>query len=171
MLKNEEGLTLLELVIAIVVLAVGLTGVLGYFTQGLKDSSNAQNAAVATVLAQDLMEEIRSKCWDETATTSAPCNGTVTASATGTDGGETRATYDDVDDFNGLSNTPPKNSQGGAMPSAFDIFTQSAAVCYVAAADLNTCAGGTSNYKKITVTISWGSLGDQVQLVSVAANK
>jgi len=169
MLKNEQGLTLLELVLIIVVLAVGLTGVLIYFIQGMKDSSYSQNISVATVLAQDLMEEIKSKCWDETATTSAPCNGAVTPSAIGPDGGETRATYNDVDDFNGLNNTPPRNSQGVAMP-AYNIFTQQASVCYVAAADLNTCIGGTSNYKRIVVIISWGSAGDQVQLVNVMTN-
>jgi len=171
MLKNEQGMTLLELILMIVVLAVGLTGVLVYFIQGVKNSSNAQITSVATVLAQDLMEEIRSKCWDETATTVSPCNGAVTPSATlGPNGGETRATYDDVDDFNGLNNTPPQNSQGGAMPAAFNNFTQTVAVCYVAAGALNTCSGGTSNYKRIAVTISWGSVGDNVQLVSVVTN-
>jgi MSHA pilin protein MshD len=168
--KNERGVTLLELVLIIVVLAIGLTGILGYFTQGVKDSSYAQNVSVASTLTQDLMEEIRSKCWDDTATSVAPCGGAVTPSIIGTDGGESRAGYDDIDDFNGLSNTPPKDSQGVSM-AAFGIFTQSAAVCYVAAGDLNTCAGGTSNYKKITVTVSWGSSGDQVQLVSVATNR
>src|SRR6266446_3867784 len=106
--KNEQGFSLLELVLGIVVLAVGLTGVLAYFTQGMRNSSYAQNTAIATIFAQDLMEEIKSKCWDQTATTVSPCGGAVTPSAIGPDGGETRATYNDVDDFNGLNNTPPK---------------------------------------------------------------
>ena len=170
--KNEQGMTLLELVLVIIVLAIGLTGVLTYFIQGMKDSSYSQNTAIATVLAQDLMEEIRSKCWDETATTTPPCNGAVTASAIGTDGGETRAGYDDVDDYDFLNltpNTPPQDSQGVAMP-AYNIFTQQASVCYVNGTAMNTCVGGTTNYKRIQVTIAWGSAGDQVQLVSVATN-
>ncbi len=179
MLKNEQGMTLLELVLVITVLAIGLTGVLLYFIQGTKDSSYAQNTAVATVLAQDLMEEIRSKCWDETATTTLPCNGAVTPSAQplGPDPGDTCTTLnrtgcDDVDDFNGLIINPPRNSQGTAMPTAYNIFTQQASVCYVNSADLNTCVPSptTTNYKRVTVTISWGSAGDQVQLVSVATN-
>lgn len=164
-------MTLLELVLIIVVLAIGLTGVLLYFTQGVKDSSYAQNIAIATVLAQDLMEEIRSKCWDETATITPPCGGAVTPSAIGIDG-EIRSGYDDVDDFNGLANTPPINSQGAAMPAAYNIFTQAASVCYVPAANLNdlTACATTTNYKRIAVTISWGSAGDQVQLVNVMTN-
>ncbi len=169
-IRNEKGFTLLELTLVIVVLAVGLTGVLIAFTQGTQNSAYGQNIAIATTLAQDLMEEIRSKCWDETATTVAPCDGAVAPSAVGPDGGEARAAYDDVDDFNGLNNTPPINARGGAMPAAYNIFRQQATVCYVAAANLNTCIGGTADYKRITGTISWGTAGDQVQLVSVATN-
>jgi len=170
MLKNEQGMTLLEVILMIVVLSVGLTGVLVYFIQGVKNSSNSQISTVAAVLAQDLMEEIKSKCWDETSTTTSPCGGTVTPSTIGADGGETRATYDDVDDYNGLSDSPPEDSQGNSMPAAFNDYTRSVSVCYVASSDLNTCTGGTSNYKKITVTVSWGSVGDNVQLVTVATN-
>lgn len=176
--KNEQGFTLLELILCIVILAVGLTGVLSYFTQGMRNSSYAQNIAIATILAQDLMEEIKSKCWDQTATTVSPCSGAVTPSAIGPDGVETRATYNDVDDFNGLSNSPPKNSQNVLMPNPYNnmtvnTFTQTVSVCYVAAGTLNTCivSPGTSNFKRIAVTISWGSVtGDQVQLVSVVTN-
>lgn len=171
-MKHNDGFTLLELILAIVVLAVGLTGTLIAFTKGIETSAYSQNAAVATVLAQDLMEEIRSKCWDQTAATTPPCNGAVTPSATlGPDGGETRATYNDVDDFKGLNNTPPTNSQGVAMPAAYNFFSQQASVCYADPNNINNClSSGTSNYKKIVVTISWGAQGDQVQLTSVATN-
>ncbi len=172
--RKKNGFTLLELILVIVVLAVGLTGTLLAFTQGTQNSSYSQNTAVATVLAQDLMEEIRSKCWDQTATPP-PCGVPTGYSAIGPDGVETRATYNDVDDFNALSvtgNTPPQNSQGAAMPAAYAIFTQKASACYVAKTDLNKCliAPATSDYKKITVTISWGAQGDQVQLTTIATN-
>lgn len=168
-MRNEKGFTLLELVLVIVILSVGLAGVLVAYSQGVQDSSYSQNTVVATTLAQDLMEEIRAKCWDETATTVPPCNGAVAPSGIGADG-EVRGIYDDVDDFNLLSNNPPLDSQGGAMPAAYNMFTQQVNVCYVAAADLNTCVGGTSRYKRITVTISWGGAGDQIPLVSIASN-
>lgn len=179
MFKNEKGFTILEVVLGIVILAVGLTSVLAYFTQGMQNSSYAQNISVATILAQDLMEEIKSKCWDPTATTVPPCSGAVTPSfPIGPSIGQTRATYNAVDDFNGLNNTPPINSQGALMPNpynnmAVNTFKQSVSVCYVAAGTLDTCIAspGTSNFKRIVVTISWGSVtGDQVQLVSVVTN-
>ncbi|MFQ5598431.1 MAG: prepilin-type N-terminal cleavage/methylation domain-containing protein [Nitrospiria bacterium] len=171
-MQNYKGFTLIEVVLVILILAVGLTGVLGYITQAAEDSAYAHNVSTATTLSQDLMEEIRSKCWDESATTVPPCSGSVTPSIIGSDGGETRAAYDDVDDFNSLpagGNTPPEDSQGVGM-GAFPFFTQQATVCYVDAADLDTCVAGPTDFKRVSVTISW-SAADQVNLVSVFSNR
>jgi len=169
--RAQRGFTLIEVILVILVLSIGLTGVLTYVTQAAQDSAYAHNVSVATTLAQDLMEEIRSKCWDESATATVPCAGAVAPSVIGADGGEGRAAYDDVDDYNSLpagGNTPPQNSQGLAM-AAFPYFTQRAAVCYVASAALDTCIAGPTNYKRASVTIAW-SATDQVQLVSVFSN-
>ncbi len=169
--KLQGGFTLIEVILVIVVLSIGLTGLLVYVSQAAQDSAYAHNISTATTLAQDLMEEIRSKCWDETATATAVCSGAVTASAIGADGGEGRAAYDDVDDFNSLpvaGNTPPQDSQGLAM-AAFPYFTQSASVCYVASTALDTCIAGPTDYKRASVTISW-SAADQVNVVNVFSN-
>jgi len=155
----------------VLLLAIGLTGVLTYVTQAAQDSAYAHNLSVATILAQDLMEEVRSKCWDETSTTSVACSGTVVASVIGADGAENRANYDDIDDFNNLAligNTPPQDSQGVSM-TVFPFFTQRATVCYVNSAGLNTCVAGPTDYKRVSVNIAW-STNDQAQLVSVFSN-
>jgi len=168
-MKGEKGFTLIELILVITVLGVALSGLMLYFIQGVGTSHESQQRTVAVILAQDLMEEIHSKCWDETEAAVSPCAGTVTASAVGPDGGETRSSYDDADDFNGLNNSPPKDSQGADM-TGFSGYTQQAAVCYVDSADLNACKGsGTSDYKKIVVDIQYGG-GETTELVTVVAN-
>ena len=162
---------LIEVVLIILVISIGLTGVLSYVGQAAQDSAYAHNASVATTLAQDLMEEIRSKCWDETSAATPPCAGAITASAIGADGGETRINYDDVDDFNSLpvgGNNPPRDSQGAAM-AAYPVFTERAVVCYVDEVALNTCVAGPSDFKRVSVTISWSVL-DRVELVYVFSN-
>ncbi len=170
-MQNHRGFTLVEVILIILLLAIGLTGVLTYVSQAAQDSAYAHNLSVATTLAQDLMEEIRAKCWDETSTTGAACSGTVSASAIGADGPETRVNYDDIDDFNSLppaGNTPPQDSQGAAM-AAYPFFTQRAAVCYVNPGALDTCVPGPTDYKRVSVSIEW-SASDQVQLVSIFTN-
>jgi MSHA pilin protein MshD len=177
-IKAKNGFTLLELILVIVVLAVGLTGTLVAFTQGTQDSSYSQNTGIATTLAQDLMEEVRSKCWDESATPP-PCNpALIVPGALGPNGGEARAIYDDIDDYHGINNSPPLDSQNAVIPDPYNnmvlnSFRQQVSVCYVPAAnldDLTQCAT-TSNYKRVSVTVSWGSPPiDQVELVQVFTN-
>ena len=60
----------------------------------------------ATNVAQQLMDEIMTKCWDESAATAANCGGTVSYSTLGYDPASVPAevlnnltTYDDVDDY------------------------------------------------------------------------
>ena len=169
-MREEKGFTLLELVLVILVLGIGISGVAIYFTQTAYDSSRGQLTATAVILAQDINEEIRAKCWDETSTTALPCNGPVIASLPLAPEGEGRATFDDIDDFNGLNNNPPQDSQGMPM-AAFPVYTRSAAVCYVNSGALNSCVGGPTPFKRVTATVSWGSAGDQVQIISVFSNR
>ncbi|HEX9758695.1 MAG TPA: type II secretion system protein [Nitrospiria bacterium] len=168
-LRTDEGFTLIELVLVIVILAFGITGVSAFFIQGAIDSSYAQLATIGMTLAQDQMEEIQSKCWDETETFTLPCDGPITPSFPLGPEGEGRSAFDDVDDFNGLSNSPPQDSQGTPMAS-FSRYTRTVGVCYVNAAALDVCVGGPTSFKRVSVIVSWGSAGDQIQLVTVVSH-
>jgi hypothetical protein len=53
---------------------------------------------------------------------------------------------------------------------SFGGYNQQAAVCYVDVSDFNTCQGsGTSDFKKIVVTVFYGG-GQKAELVTVLAN-
>lgn len=54
--KSQTGSTLIEVLIATIVVGVILTGVVGALTSSLKNSSEAQNRQVATRLAQEALE-------------------------------------------------------------------------------------------------------------------
>lgn len=162
---NDKGFTLIELVMIIVLLGIIMPGVMLYFIQGVKGSAAAQRRTTAIFLAEGLMEEIKSKSWDEVTTIDSDCSN-ASSSPLGPDGGESRATYDDIDDFNGISNTPPKDSQDGDMNN-YAGFTQQATVSYVAAADLNAPVGGPTCYKRISVSITDNSSGETTGLVTL----
>ena len=149
--RDQRGVTLIDLIITIIILAIAVPPMVGVFITSTRNSTFGVTMARANYLASNLMEEIRSKRWDEnTGAASLPLV---------SESGETRATYDDVDDFNesdgtGLDESPPKDSQGANM-SGYTGFRQQVSVCYVADTAVNTCLGsGTSNYKKITVTVT-----------------
>ena len=171
--RSNEGFTLIEVILVIVILAFGITGVSALFIQGAIDSSYAQLATIAITLGQDQMEEIRSKCWDETDTLTLPCDGPANPSVPLAPEGEGREDFDDVDDFNGLNNSPPQDSQGTGMTS-FSRYTRTVDVCYVDADALDLCLDisvvAPTAFKRVSVIVTWGTAGDQIQLVSVFSN-
>jgi len=161
---NDRGFTFIEIIMVIVILGIIMPGVMLYFIQGVSGSAAAQRRTTAVFLAQGLMEEIKSKWWDETATgINSTCSN---ASAIGPDPAENRASYDDVDDFNGIDNTPPRDSQGGDMNN-YAGFRQQVAIDYVVAADLNSAVGGPTCYKRIAVTITDASGGGAITLTGL----
>ena len=58
-LKAEKGFTLLEVLVAIVLLVVGVAVLVGLFSNALIGSSDAENTTIAMNLIQGRMEEIR----------------------------------------------------------------------------------------------------------------
>ncbi len=143
---DQRGITLIDVILVIILLALAIPPMIALFIQVVQGSTFGVTVARANALAATLVEEIRSKQWDE--------NAPAASLPLGAEGGETRLTYDDVDDFDTLNESPPRDSQGTIL-AGFNGFRQQVSVCYVANSALDTCLGaGTSNYKRITVTVT-----------------
>lgn len=135
MIKNR-GLTIIELVTVIVVLGLAIPPLLTMWANVAWRASRAELLADSAFYAQALMEEIKSKNFDEN--TSSPWSATL-----GPEGGETYPNYNDVDDFNGWADNPVAGC------------TRAVAVDYISlgGSAWDTSAGAT-NYKRIIVTVS-----------------
>ncbi|WP_257280473.1 type IV pilus modification protein PilV [Endozoicomonas sp. ISHI1] len=59
MLKKEKGFTMIEIMVAVLVLAIGLLGVAGLQILSMQSSNGALNRSQATMLAYDLAERMR----------------------------------------------------------------------------------------------------------------
>ena len=57
--KSQRGLSLLEVMIAVLVMAVGLLGVAGLQTMNLRNSQSAHQRTMAVMLAGNMAERIR----------------------------------------------------------------------------------------------------------------
>ncbi|HTN32523.1 MAG TPA: type II secretion system protein [Marinobacter sp.] len=105
----ERGATLIELVITIVIISVAIAGVVGAFSVITGRSADPLNQTRAVELAQLYMDEILTKKYDESAhqggVPRVPGNCT-----SGPEGAETRATFNDVDDYHGLSGVPASHT-------------------------------------------------------------
>lgn len=94
MRRQQSGLSLIELVISIVIIAVAVTGVLLVMNKTTQHSADPMIQHQAVAIAEAYLEEILSKSY-----TAQPGTGT-------------RANFDDVDDYNGLSDAGAQDQFG-----------------------------------------------------------
>lgn len=82
-----------------------------------------------------------------------------------------RADYDDVDDYDGLDVCPPQDSQGSAL-SGYAGFRTQVTVENVPAATPGGAAqaDGSTNFKRVTVTVSSEDGSSTVQLVGLSSS-
>jgi MSHA pilin protein MshD len=95
--RKELGVSLLELVFAIAIVGIALGGAVSVFVVTTQHSADPMAQEQAQLVAEAYLDEILLKKFYD------PDTNTV---CTGTTGGETRATYDNVCDYNGLSEQP-----------------------------------------------------------------
>ncbi|MEI8355716.1 MAG: prepilin-type N-terminal cleavage/methylation domain-containing protein [Deltaproteobacteria bacterium] len=75
-LKNQQGFTLIEILVAMTLMVIGLFAVIGMQTFALQANSIANQLSVATSLAGEALEDISSSAW--TSNAAAITNGTTT---------------------------------------------------------------------------------------------
>ena len=133
--RSVGGFTLVEALLAIVVLGVGLTGVLLAFSTVARHSADPVLRKQMMGIAQELLEEIALKPY--------------LAAANSAPAGCARDTYNDIGDYHGYSSTGFCTVDGAVIP-ALARFSVSASVV------AGTLAG-VSAARQITVTVSQGS--------------
>jgi MSHA pilin protein MshD len=97
-LRSARGVTLVELIISMLIISIALAGVLSVmnFTTGRSADPMIQHQAIA--IAEAYMEEILLQGF---------------ADPDGDETGETRATFDDVEDYDAIDNEDPTDQIGG----------------------------------------------------------
>lgn len=152
--NRQQGVTLVELVISIVIISIAMVAVLNSFSFSISQSADPLWRNKSLKLAQLYLDEILAKNYDH----NTPVGGLpeVTNPACGSLGpeaGETRATYNDVDDYDGTSDSPPVSLVGN-LDSSYASYSVSVTV----ECDGNTvgATGGTpdNHAKKITVSVT-----------------
>lgn len=119
--KRNKGFTLLELLLAMVIMAVGMLGIMALFQNASRGALQADLNGEAIVLAREKLEEIIMD--------------------------KIRDGYDALDG----SSYPQETFTGDFSP-----FVRSTSIEEVAEGDLSTPQAG-SGYKRVEVTVSWGS--------------
>lgn len=121
---KQRGVTLVELVISIVIISIAMVALLNAFGVSVSRSADPLWQNKSLKLAQLYLDEILAKAYDH----STPIGGmphvaSPSCSGLGPETGETRASYNDVDDYNGLIDAPPMSIVGAldASYAAYEV--------------------------------------------------
>jgi type II secretory pathway pseudopilin PulG len=155
--SRTSGFSLVEAVMAIVVLGIAIPPLVSMFRIVARNSVDETLQDVALAYANGLMEEITSKGFEDP---------DLASGSFGTEEG-LRGSYNDVDDFDGHSNSPPKQLDGTDLDD-FGGFTRSVVVENVTSADPDATipeTDGSTDLKRIEVTVAWtGGRGGELML-------
>lgn len=155
-----------------VIVSLAVVSLMTVLILAIKANYSSEAALVAGELAQELLEEVRLRKWDEGRADARPGYPAYSKTAPGDlgpDAGETalsKTTFNDVDDFQGWSESPPQDPVGRAL-SGFSRYKRTVTVQYV---DSSLAASGSAtDYKLVTVCASQTSVA-QACLRWLAAN-
>lgn len=148
-----SGFTLIEMIIAIVIVGIGLAGVLSAFNITVRSSADPLVRKQMLAIAEEMMEEIQLKPFAVAGTppvnTVASCGGTTPPS---------RAAFDDVSDYHNYQTSGICNIDGEVVDGLGDYGVR---VTVDADATLGNAASGGALpgdvVKMITVVVSHGS--------------
>ena len=142
---KHHGATLVELIITIVIISVALTGILSVVNLTVNHSADPLVQRQAIAIAESYIEEISLL---------------PITDPNGSNSGETRASFDNVDDYDGLSDSGAKDQNGTAI-AGLENYTVTVAI-----ADTTVSA---VTMKGITVTVARTGT-DTISLTGYRAN-
>jgi MSHA pilin protein MshD len=103
--RAQRGVTLVELLVSIVIVAIAASAVLGVFAITAGGSADPMNRHQAAAIAESYLEEILLK---------------PITDPDGIDGEAARIDFDDVDDYDGLADTGARDQFDSAIASLSD---------------------------------------------------
>ena len=142
--RCHQGFTLIEMIVAIVILGVGMAGLLLTFSTVSRHNADPVIYKQMLVLAEEVMEEVTLKPYSNAVVNAAPS-------------GCARDTYNDVSDYDNYTTSGSICDIEGTAIANLSGYSLTIDVSV-------TALGGVATAKKITVTVSHGS--DSIQLVT-----
>ncbi|BBB31507.1 type IV pilus modification PilV family protein [Neptunomonas japonica] len=148
---SESGFSLVETILTIVIISISLVVLVSAWGQSARQSADPFWHAKAAYLGQAYIEEILTKRYDENTPVGGQpaCSSSTCSTTLGAEAGETRALFDDVDDYNGLNETPSQNALGVVRPE-YNNYQVEVNISY-AGGDLGVSA---TTMKRINVTVT-----------------
>jgi MSHA pilin protein MshD len=111
-MKTQRGVNLIELLVSIVIISVACTGVLLVFAQTVSHSADPMVQTQGLAIAEAYLDEILARPMCDPSAVA--CAGEPASEEGNPSLAASRPLLDDVQDYDGLSNSPPQD-QGGQV--------------------------------------------------------
>ena len=157
-IANPRAFTLVEAVFATLLVGMLLVAAMSTAGASARLQGHASDRGCGELLAQGLMNEILIQAYRDPG--SSPIFGPEPGETTTP---PSRTHFNDVDDYNAWSESPPQNKDGttitvtnpdGTTSPAFPGWTRSVSVAWVNSSDLTTAASSETGIKRIIVTVT-----------------
>jgi len=109
-MRRQSAFTLIEIIVTIIVIGIAATALLSVFSSMVRGSADPMIQQQATTIAEAYLEEIMLRAYDDP---QVPESG-------GAEAGETRPTYDDVQDYNSLGTTQVRDQNNNPIAALSD---------------------------------------------------
>ncbi len=143
--RMRRGFTLVETATASIVLGLLAGATLSAVSAAASTWKTVSNRARGRQLAGDLLAEVCAQSYKEPGSVVlGPDSGEVNAGV--------RTAFDDIDDFDGLTETPPKDRYGTDVPGSAG-WSRTTTVKWVSSSDFSTVSAAETSVKLITVEV------------------
>jgi len=109
---KAHGFTLIEIIVTIVVLSIAGSALMSVFTSTIRTSADPMIQQQAIAIAEAYMEEILLKDFSDP---DAKEQGSLITETNGSEAGETRVNFDDVQDYNSLPDTVVRDQNNNVI--------------------------------------------------------
>jgi MSHA pilin protein MshD len=150
--RSERGFTLIEVLLTITLVGVGLVATMRALPIALQMSEASRQSMEAQQLASEMLAELSRQPFED------PTKRRRRFGRERDEAAETRADFDDIDDYDGWTASPPQN-RDGTPQTEFADYRRTVAVACVDTDDY-TRLQSSGNAKRITITISRPGMPD-----------
>jgi len=149
--NRRPALTLVECVICLLIVSLAMVAALRTMGASAAALQRTGDRATARNLAASLLNEIVAQSYKDPNST--PAFGIETAEIA-----TNRATFDDVDDYNNYSDSPPVDVSGTAIAGVPSGWSRAVTVAWVTPTSPDTVSITESGLKRITVAVKRGTV-------------
>lgn len=141
--ERQAGFTLIEMIVAIMIISIGVAGVIAAFVANVRGSADALVSKQLLAIAEEMLEEVELKPYADSG--AHPANGITSCGVAAA----ARNTFDEVLDYNNYQTTGICNINGNAIPGLenFNVAVQIQPMML----------GGVANTWRISVTATQGA--------------